>query len=552
MTTGDSQGLPAERSPLPRDGLLLVVSCGFLFFFGLAYFGLVGADEPRYAQVAREMLSRHDWILPTLAGKPWLEKPVLYYWQAMLAYRIFGVSDWAARFPSAADATLLVAVVYLFLRRFRPGFELDGALMTASTAGMIGFARAAATDMPLTAMFGIALLAWYGWYATERKRWLGAFYVFLALGTLAKGPVAPALALVIIVVFAAAKGEMRWVRGTLWVPGVLLFCLVALPWFVAVQWREPEFFRVFILQHNLARFGTNLYRHAQPFWYYAPVLLFGLVPWVILVTAAAGECVRMWWRAGREFLRSDDAFNAFLLIWLLVPLVFFSVSQSKLPGYIVPALPAGVLLLAEYARRHIQNDERPHFGLIALHCVTAALPLLPALMIQYVIRHHRLPWGQATAIGGAIALAVASGIALTLRSRLGLRALRFATLVPVVLVVALVLRAGAPALDATLSARPLANEISRVEEHRLPLAVLGVSRELEYGLQFYRDQNISRYELGQIPEGQHIVVTPERFREPLERWAAGRRVSYLGGFAPQRAEYYWVAGLETRKVGSAK
>ena len=98
----------AQRSRLSSDWLLLAGFCGFLFFFGLAYFGLMGADEPRYAQVAREMLARHDWITPTLSGKPWMEKPPLYYWQAMVAYSVFGVSDWAARLPSAVDATLMV------------------------------------------------------------------------------------------------------------------------------------------------------------------------------------------------------------------------------------------------------------------------------------------------------------------------------------------------------------------------------------------------------------------------------------------------------------
>ena len=93
---------------------MLAGFCAFLFFYGLAQFGLIGADEPRYAQVAREMLERHDWITPVLGGQPWLEKPPLYYWQAMLAYRIFGVSDWAARLPSALDATLLVVAVYFF------------------------------------------------------------------------------------------------------------------------------------------------------------------------------------------------------------------------------------------------------------------------------------------------------------------------------------------------------------------------------------------------------------------------------------------------------
>ncbi len=164
------------------DWLLLAGFCGFLFFFGLAYFGLVGADEPRYAQVAREMLARHDWITPTLGGKPWLEKPALYYWQTMLAYSVFGVSDWAARLPSAVDATLMVVAIYLFLRRFRPGFQLDGALMAASASGVIGFARAASMDMPLAATFTIAMLAWYAWYESASRRYLALFYIFLGTG----------------------------------------------------------------------------------------------------------------------------------------------------------------------------------------------------------------------------------------------------------------------------------------------------------------------------------------------------------------------------------
>src|SRR5271155_82869 len=157
-------------SPQKRtDILLLVAFCGFLFFYGLGSFGLVGADEPRYAQVAREMLARHDWITPTLGGEPRLEKPVLYYWQAMLAYSIFGVSDWAARLPSAVDATLMIAAIYVFLRRFRPGSQLDGALMTASAAGVVGFSRAASMDMPLAATLTIAMLAWFAWKETNGR-----------------------------------------------------------------------------------------------------------------------------------------------------------------------------------------------------------------------------------------------------------------------------------------------------------------------------------------------------------------------------------------------
>src|SRR2546430_6473616 len=138
-----------ERSRLLTDWLLLAGFCGFLFFFGLAHFGLVGADEPRYAQIAREMLARQDWITPTLDGKPWLEKPALYYWQAMLAYRIFGVSDWAARLPSAGVGGFNGGVVYFFFRRLRPAVVLGGGLMDAALPGGRGFSRATSMRLPL-------------------------------------------------------------------------------------------------------------------------------------------------------------------------------------------------------------------------------------------------------------------------------------------------------------------------------------------------------------------------------------------------------------------
>jgi 4-amino-4-deoxy-L-arabinose transferase-like glycosyltransferase len=523
------------------DWLLLAGFCGFLFFFGLAYFGLLGADEPRYAQVAREMLARHDWITPTLGGAPWLEKPALYYWQTMLAYRVFGVSDWAARIPSAVDATLMVLAVYLFLRRFRPGFQLDGALIAASASGIIGFARAASMDMPLAATFTIAILAWYAWYESASKRYLALFYIFLGLAMLAKGPVAPFFAAVIMVIFAAAKGDYRLLVKTSWLPGVALFLFTVLPWYVAVQLRNPEFFRVFILEHNLARFGRDLYHHTQPFWYYLPVVLLGLVPWTMFISAALAETVHVWWKEKRELFRSEDALPAFLVIWLIVPVTFFSFSSSKLPGYILPALPAGTLLLAEYVRRHVIDDDRPGLLLIVLHSVVAALPVVAALMMQYIVFHHSLPWGRATAISAGFAAALAVGIVLTLRRPLGLRVLRFVTLVPVILAVAAVLRLGAPSLDATLSARPLAREIDHVDNRSLPLAILRISRETEYGLRFYRDQKIVRYEADGVPAGEHLLITPEGWQKNIPKWTPGRRVTYVGSFAEQGMDYYWVA-----------
>ncbi len=526
---------------LRTDWLLLTCVCGFLFFYGLANFGLMGADEPRYAQVAREMLARHDWITPTLGGSPWLEKPVLYYWQAMLAYRIFGVSDWAARLPSALDASLLIVCVYFFLRRLRPGAEMDGAVMTASAAGVIGFARAASTDMPLAAAFSIGMLAWYAWHESGNKFFLAAFYIFIGFGMLAKGPVAPFLAALIIVAFVLAQGDLRLIVRTLWLPGILLFCTVSLPWYVAVQLRNPQFFHEFFLQHNLARFGTNLYHHKEPFWYYAPVTLIGLLPWTVFVLAALAESAGAWWKERRARLQPRDALNVFLMLWLIAPVAFFSISQSKLPGYIVPALPAGTLLLAEYVRRHFAEEERPGLVPLFLHAVVAASLLIPALMIQHVLQQHRMPWNQGTEISLGIAAVLAIAIVLSLRTRLGFGVLRFVTLVPVVLAVAMLLRLGAPSLDDKLSARPLANALAGIEGRRLPVAVFHVPRELEYGLVFYRDQGVSRYELGQIPAQEHFVVAPAGSQTAVAAQVSGRRVTYVGNFAPQNLEYYWVA-----------
>ena len=528
------------------DWLLLIGFSSFLYFFGLSHFGLVGADEPRYAEVAREMLARRDWITPVLGNQPWLEKPPLYYWQAMVAYDIFGVSDWASRLPSAVDATLMVMTVFWFLGKFRPGFELDGALMTASAAGVIGFARAASTDMPLAAFFTIALLAWYAWYQAGSKLCLSGCYLGLALATLAKGPVAPFLAATILVVFAWRTKDYGLIRRSLWIPGILLFSLLALPWYVAVERKNPGFFHVFIVEHNLSRFATDLYHHHQPFWYFIPVTLLGLVPWAVFAVADLADGIRQpsWWRRSSEMLSSEKALTLFQAVWLVVPVVFFSFSRSKLPGYVLPALPAGALLVTEYLERSLLVAHPPALGLILAHSALASATV--GLAMAFPVLDHRPEWGGGTAMAWTWTTLLAIAMAITLRSRLGLQALRFVTLVPVVLAVAIVLRLDAPYLDNTLSARPLATEISHLETQRLPMAVLGVPREVEYGLAFYRQQTMHRYELGQIPAAEHLLVAKAGSETEIAKRVTGRRVSYLGTFAPQRLAYYWVAAEAER------
>jgi 4-amino-4-deoxy-L-arabinose transferase-like glycosyltransferase len=531
------------------DVLLLAGFCAFLFFYGLGQFGLIGADEPRYAQVAREMLERRDWVTPSLGGHAWLEKPPLYYWQAMLVYSVLGVSDVAARVPAAVDATLLVVAVYLFFRRFRRGVEVDAALITASCAGVIGYARAASMDMALAAAFGAGMLAWWGWRECGARIYLALFYACMALGMLAKGPVAPFLAAAVIVIFALAARDLRFVVRTLRLPGIIVFCALALPWYFAVQLRNPQFFREFILQHNLARFSSDLYHHREPFWFYLPVTALALVPWTVFVIVAFVESVRVWWTE-RTFVSAEPdfemQFRMFACCWLVAPVVFFSLSRSKLPGYILPALPAGAVLLAEYLRRHLAMEEQESIPkwLIVLHAVVAAGLIVPSVLLAYFVTQHSVPGGRPLFIALGVAIVLCAAIAMTLASRLGLRMLRFVTLIAVVLSVASVLKLGTVSIDQTLSARPLASELASVETHQLPLAVYGVSREMEYGLTFYRNQTTVRYERDPVPAEEHLLVAPAAWKVNVAMKTAGRRVLYLGNFAPQDVDYYWVGGTE--------
>jgi 4-amino-4-deoxy-L-arabinose transferase-like glycosyltransferase len=537
---------PGMRPRSRTDLLLLVAFCGFLFFYGLGAFGLVGADEPRYAQVAREMLERSDWVMPTLLGKPWLEKPALYYWEAMVSFRTFGVSDRAARLPGAFDAALLVAVIYFFLRRFRPGSEMDGALIAASCAGVVGFAHAAATDMPLAACFSIALLGWYAWYESGRRVYLGAFYIFLALGTLAKGPVAPALSAVIIFIFVALKRDWRMIARSLWIPGILLYLVVALPWYIAVQLRNPEFFRVFILEHNLARFSANVYHHPQPFWFYLPVFLLAVMPWSFALIVAVWERVRLIWADGKQALSiAEDSWALFLLIWMLVPVLFFSASQSKLPGYILPAVPAGALLVSEFiaGRRSgsgAGDDKRFSLLFAVAHGVVCGALIFVALSASSIAISHHPASGKPTYLDAGIAAVFAFAIGAALLSRHGVRLMGRVTMFAVVVSVAAIIRFAAPVIDATQSARPIAESIQGFSREAVPVALYHFHREQGYGLEFYLNRAAEKYEDGNIPAEAHVLVAAQGSQVDVAKIVAGRRVSYLTSIPAQKLELYWV------------
>jgi 4-amino-4-deoxy-L-arabinose transferase-like glycosyltransferase len=521
------------QTSLLTELVTILAFCAFFLFYGLGSFGLVGADEPRYAQIAREMLARHNWVTPVLNGVAWLEKPILYYWGAMISYSVFGVSDWAARVPTAFMTTMMVFAIYAFMRRFRPGSQMDAALIAASLAGVIGFGRAASTDMPLAAMFTIGMLSWYVWIETQSKRFLVAFYVFIALATLAKGPVAPFLSALIIVVFAALRREWKLIVQTLWVPGILIYLAVALPWFVLVQMANPQFVRVFIFEHNLARFGTDMFRHKQPFWYFVPVLLAGLLPWVVLAVASFVRVVR-------SGIRERSRFELFFATWAILPVLFFSMSQSKLPGYILPAIPPFALLLANYLWQKLQTSERPALWLMALHSLIVSVLLGGALLTNYfVLKLKPTPTALwiSVIVGLICCLAMLASIYAT-----GLRTMRIATVIPTIVALAFVLKFASPSIDAKDSQRPVATSLNKLMAQRsgYAVAVYNVPRQVEYGLNFYENRPIERYEKGEIPAVEHAVITPPNFQDRLRLMVPDRTITPLGLYSAQKLEFYRV------------
>jgi 4-amino-4-deoxy-L-arabinose transferase-like glycosyltransferase len=343
---------------------LLAAIFYFCFFSGLGAVGLVGPDEPRYAAIAREMASSGDWVTPRLFGQPWFEKPALYYWSAALAFRAGLTNETAARLPSGIFALLATLGLAWAARRTYGGrTAVTLLLMLPTCAGMIGFAHAAATDMPFAACLTLAMIAgaqvvWekkgaggVGSRAALPWVWECAWGFFLGFATLAKGPAALALAAGSVALWVIATRRWRDALRLFNPAGIATFLLTALPWYVLCAARNPTFMRVFLLEHNLERFATNRYQHAQPFWFFAPVLLLALFPWTSLLGACGKDALRVY----RE-KRLADSPGVFFAAWAIFPFLFFSLSQSKLPGYILPAVPPLLLLVARSISR--AEDER--------------------------------------------------------------------------------------------------------------------------------------------------------------------------------------------------
>jgi len=587
----DSPGFWRRRLPrwaIVREGAVFLGFAVFFLGYGLTPLlggdglGLVGADEPRYAQIAQEMLGRFNQaatlkerlgacVTPFLYGHPWLEKPALYYWRAMFVFQDFGVHDWAARLPSTSFAFIMAALIYLHMRRFRPGGHLDAAIITVACAAIMGFSRGASTDMQMAAPLAIGLLGWYAWYETDSKFWLFDIYFFTGVATLAKGPVAPFLALTIVACFAALRRDWSILWRSFWWPGVALYFAMVLPWFIAVQHQNPTFFREFFLEHNLERFATNRYQHEQPFWYYLVVVLLALMPWTIVALQALADGIRTSvreWRVRHASIckpcagQPGDAFPEFLVLWALIPIVFFSFSRSKLPGYILPSIPPITILTGDYLFRRRQLGLNR--WLLVGHALLSAVMTMFALLLPWFVAHGAQMPPIYALVAAVLAASGTALLILVVVNGFGVARLRLVTSGVVVVLMLFLYGVGPffviPAVSATkrtihlldrsYSARPLALKLGTLVPANETVAVFRVRRDVEYGLSFYRNREVVNYEEDGVPEGQHLLVARVTGRAGADLHTSAALEEYLEGRDYQQLFSWPEQGLVVYLVGS--
>lgn len=340
-----SQSLP------PRATAVLLALVLALLVFRLGAVPLLGPDEPRYTRVAVEMHRAGEWVTPTLQGEPWLEKTPLFYWLAGAAFSALGETEAAARVPSVLATLVLVGATALVgARLYGAAAGLHAGFAAGTSLLVFAYGRAASMDMLLAAAVTVAIgLAGLRVLDRAGPRAVAAAAAAAGLATLAKGPLGLLLPVLVLGGHVAATREWRRLRELLPPAAVAAFVAVAAPWYVAILLDQGRHFvDVFLLGHNVARFTSTVHNHPGPFWYYVPVLLAGLFPWSGLAVPAL---FRVEPRADRRDL--------FVLLWLALPLAFFSVAGSKLPGYILPCVPPLAILVGRVADRLVQEGRTP-------------------------------------------------------------------------------------------------------------------------------------------------------------------------------------------------
>jgi len=385
-----------------RAVALFFLSVAIVYYSALGTVPLLEPDEGRYAEIPREMLARGDFITPHLNGVVYLEKPPLFYWGNAISFALLGQSEFSARFFTATVSIAGVLLTYWMgavLAGPRAGLFSAMVLSTSLYHYIIG--RVNTLDMTLAVTMIVAIFpAWlYLSGKRESRRYLLLSYAGAALAFLAKGLIGIVFPAAILVFWLLISRRHREIGKAISLPGLALFLAIALPWVFLVQRANPDFLWFFFVHEQFLRYSTKIHHRYQPFWFFLPIVIAGMFPWL----AFARRAVRAAWAAGDAFLPSED--RRFLFCWVLFILLFFSFSSSKLATYAAPLFPPLAVLLGRALDLWADREDgsvRCRFPL-ALAAVLAAGILLFPTFTRYPIEPSR--WVPMSALPAALILA---------------------------------------------------------------------------------------------------------------------------------------------------
>jgi len=316
--------------------LAVAALSSFLFFFKLGDRSLRNPDEGRYAEIAKEMVLRHDWIEPRLYGIDYLKKPILFYWFLIASFKIFGFSEFAARFVPALFGVLGVIMTFCFAKKiFDAKTGLYAALILTTNFWYLQIGRYLLIDMFFSFLAVAALYSFYLARAEDRHRraYNLLFYVCVSLAFLAKGMVGIVIPGVAVVSYMTVHRRFGSVLSQMnLLSGILIFSLIVLPWFVLISLKEPGFIRIFFFHEHWARFVSSQFEHQEAWYYYFLVVPVFLIPWVLFPAPLVH---------GYSVLKDKVTRHAYLFLWASGSglILFFSLSKSKLPTYVLPGIP---------------------------------------------------------------------------------------------------------------------------------------------------------------------------------------------------------------------
>jgi len=361
-----------RRGPL----LALLLAFALLWFGTLDQRRLINPDEGRYSEIPREMVASGDWLTPRLNGIKYFEKPALQYWATAAAFTVFGEHHWSARlWPALTGFLGVLATAFATAKLFGPQAGLiAGAVLAGSVLwNVIGHVNT--LDMGVSfflaaAVFALCLGQRDQANPRESRRWQDAAWVLLALAVLSKGLIGLVLPAATVVAYALWQRDWGFILRIRPLRGLLILLAITAPWFIAVSLANPEFAHFFFIHEHFQRFLTKAHGRYQPIWYFVPILLIGMLPWLGSLVQGIAAGFRL--EAGRRFQP-----RRFLLIWAALVFVFFSVSSSKLASYILPIFPALAALIGLHLAGYATARRIEWHALPAVIVGGGCLPLVP-------------------------------------------------------------------------------------------------------------------------------------------------------------------------------